>query len=156
MARRTRQEKYPDTETFHYYNCNPKNKIASDCVVRAIATATGISWEDTLQALTDLSKKTGYMVNEKKCYGRYLESLGWVKLKRPRKPDGTVYTGNDFCYTLTHPTYSEELQLGVDFDINRIVAHMGTHHVVAIISGQIWDTWNSSSGTVGIIWVKPC
>ena len=58
MARRTRQEKYPDTETFHYYNCNPKNKIASDCVVRAIATATGISWEDTLQALTDLSKKT--------------------------------------------------------------------------------------------------
>lgn len=30
-----------NTESFHYYNANPKNKNVGDCVVRAIAFATG-------------------------------------------------------------------------------------------------------------------
>ena len=35
-----RQDKYPDTEVFHYFNANPKNRITTDCVVRAICLAT--------------------------------------------------------------------------------------------------------------------
>lgn len=40
-----REEKYPDTSVFHYFNANPKNKFGGDCVVRAITTALGQPWE---------------------------------------------------------------------------------------------------------------
>lgn len=43
----TRQKKYPDTSTFHYYNANPKNKVDDDCVIRAICTALNQSWAQT-------------------------------------------------------------------------------------------------------------
>lgn len=29
----TRQEKYPNTDTFTYYNANPKNRITGDCML---------------------------------------------------------------------------------------------------------------------------
>ena len=34
-----RQDKYQDTDYFKFYNANPKNRLAGDCVIRAIATA---------------------------------------------------------------------------------------------------------------------
>ena len=34
-----RQDKYPETKWFIYDNVNPKNKITSDCVIRAITKA---------------------------------------------------------------------------------------------------------------------
>lgn len=30
-----RQDKFPDTTTFHYHNANPHNRITGDCVTRA-------------------------------------------------------------------------------------------------------------------------
>lgn len=37
-----RQEKYPETRTFHFHNANPKNRITGDCVTRALCTALEI------------------------------------------------------------------------------------------------------------------
>ena len=32
-----RQDKYPETETFHFHNANPKGRLlAADCVARAV------------------------------------------------------------------------------------------------------------------------
>ena len=28
-----RQQKYPNTESFYYFNANPKNKLTTDCVI---------------------------------------------------------------------------------------------------------------------------
>lgn len=53
----TRQQKYPDTNTFHFYNANPKNKYTGDCVIRAISTALEQSWEQTIKELTELGIK---------------------------------------------------------------------------------------------------
>jgi hypothetical protein len=105
--------------------------------------------------MTDMSLKTGWMWNENKGIEAFMKSKGWIKCKQPKKDDGTKYTGKEFCRTLTHPIYSEELNLtDRSFEINRVLANIGGHHTVAIVSGQIWDIWNSGDGSIGIVWVK--
>ena len=150
-----RQKKYPDTDYFHYHNSNPKGKVTTDCVVRAVTTVLNQPYEQTLREMAEMTIKTGYMLNENKGIDAYMKSKGWTKCKQPKKYDGTKYTGREFCRTLTHPTYSEELQLTEkSFEIHRVLAKIGGHHIVAIMSGQIWDTWNSADGSIGIVWVK--
>ena len=85
-----------NTDSFVYYNANPKNKKTSDCVIRAICTALSQSYEKTIKELTELWLETGYEMSEPKCFGKYLESKGWIKHKQPRKPDNTKYTGKEF------------------------------------------------------------
>lgn len=151
-----RAKKYPDTDYFHFHNANPKGKMTTDCVIRAISTALNQSYAQTLLEMAQLSVETGYMLNENKGMDKYLAKKGWIKCKQPKKLDGTKYTGKEFCRTLMHPIYSEELALIRDgFDGHRMVANIGGHHTVAIVGGQIWDTWNSGEGSIGVVWVKP-
>lgn len=105
--------------------------------------------------MAEMSCKTGFMLDENNMIDRYMKSKGWTRCKQPRKYDGTKYTGKEFCQTLMHPIYSEELNLTTKgFELNRVLANIGDHHIVAIMSGQVWDIWNSTSKTIGIVWVK--
>lgn len=144
-----RQEKYPDTNTFHYHNANPKNRITGDCVMRAIATATGIPYNDVVRGLAEITIKTGYCGLDNKGMDAYLKSIGWVKHSQPRKFDNTKYTGEEFC---------EELNLGARKGLGAIIANIGGHHTVAItkVNGRykVCDIWNSTNGCVGNYWVK--
>lgn len=148
-----RQQKYPDTSTFHFYNANPKNKYTSDCVIRAISTALGQSWEQTVRELTEVGIKYGYVFTDTKCYEHYLKQKGWVKHKQPRKSDNTKYTGFEFCTELETDNPWE-----YNFDImsvrkkGNIIAHIGGHHIVAIVNHKVYDTWNSTDGCIGNYW----
>lgn len=128
----------PDTRTFHFYNANPKNRRTSDCVVRAIALATGKTWDEVLTGLTETALKHKQMVNDPACFGKYLESLGWIKQRQPRKPDGKKYTGKEF-YKVTKAT---------------VVANIGGGHTVCFKDGKAWDIWNCTDGSIGNYWVK--
>lgn len=136
MARR---KKYPDTSTFRYHNANPKNRITTDCVIRAISTATGVAYNKVVLDLAHLQIETGYDNGDKKLYDKYLQRLGFTKCRQPRKPDGKKYTGSEFCETLT--------------GYERIVANIGRGHVVAIVDGKVHDTWNSTSFIIGNYWL---
>ena len=150
-----RARKYPDTDYFHFHTANPKGKMTEDCVVRAVATALNQPYDQTLREMAEMTIQTGYMLNGNKGIDAYMKSKGWTRCKQPKKDDGTKYTGKEFCRTLMHPIYSEELHMtSKGFEINRILANIGGHHIVAIVSGQIWDTWNSAEGSIGIVWVK--
>ena len=150
-----RAQKYPDTDTFHFYNANHKGKMTADCVIRAISKVLDQSWEQTLREMTEMAIKTGYMVNTNECMDKYMQTKGFTCCKQPRKWDNTKYTGEEFCRTLMHPIYSEDLKLtDKDFDLHHILVNIGGHHTVAIISGQVWDTWNSTGGSIGRVWVK--
>lgn len=145
-----------ETNSFHYYNANPKDKRTSDCVVRAIATATDKTWEEVLQGLTEIAIKYKLMPNDVKCYTRYLESLGFTKHKQPRKWDNTKYTGSDFCEMLGSDNCDYILEYNTSKET--VLAHIGGHHIVCIKEhdGQhkIYDTWNSSSRCIGVYWTK--
>ena len=129
-----------DTETFKYYNANPKNKHTTDCVVRAICTALEQDSDHTVKELTELWLQTGYEMSELKCFGKYLESKGFVKHKQPRKPDNTKYTGKEYCSRLV--------------DKSPRIVNIGGHHMVAIVNDKVYDIWDSADGCIGNVWTK--
>lgn len=147
---------YPETDTFHWHNENPRGRLVDDCVVRAIARATGSSWDDTFEALVSLSRVMRVMPNERTLFARLLDSMGWEKHPRPLKPDRRRYTGAEFCRLLSkqHPKG----------DTGPIVAHIGIHHLVCIVPMEaegrtgcqykVLDTWDSTNGRVGNYWTK--
>ena len=149
-----RTEKYPDTNTFHYHNENPKNRITGDCTFRAIATATEKSWEDVVMEMAKLSVETGYAINDKKGIEKYMEKLGWVKKKQPRKYNNTKYTGKEFCeIQQKYLDTGVKIIDGINID-SHILASIGGHHIVAIVSGKVNDIWDSTGGCIGNYWVK--
>lgn len=152
MAKRTRQEIFPDTDTFTFKNVNPKNRITGDCVFRAFANAMEQDYNETVMEMATLMCKTGYAMNDKKGEEAYLKAKGWTKRKQPRKLNGTKYTGDEFCRMLQ----GEQIDfMDAEFlTSDRIVAHIGGNHMVAIINGKVEDIWDSTSGTIGNYWIK--
>lgn len=138
-----RQEKFPDTQYFHYYNANPKSRITGDCVTRALCTALEIPYNKCVMEQAEVQCKTGYDNATAQGIDYYLKTKGWVKHSQPRKSDGTKYTGAEWCKVLQG--------LG---QMKNIVANIGGHHTVAIIDGKVWDTWNSTGGCIGNYWTK--
>ena len=138
-----REEMYPNTAYFCFHNANPKNKFTSDCVIRAISTATKTEYNQVLRELVELQCNLGYDISDKKLFSKYLEQRGWKKQKQPRKKDNTKYTGKQFCKLISKkkefPPY--------------IIANIGGHHIVAIVYGRIFDTWDSSEGCIGNYWI---
>ena len=144
----TRQEKYPETRTFHYYNANPRNRITTDCVIRAIATALEQDYNKTVMEMAEMQCKSGYDDGDKKLYDMYLQSKGWIKHSQPRKWDNTKYTGEEWCYEIQSVIFKEKCSW------NRMVVNIGGHHVVAIINGKVNDIWDSTDGCIGNYWTR--
>ena len=132
-----RQEKYPDTSTFHYYNANPHNRITGDCWVRAICNALEIPYNQVVMEMAEFQCKTGYSAEQ--LIDRYLKSKDWVKQPQPKKNNGTKYTGKEFCKRMS---------------CERTIANIGANHIVAIISGKVEDIWDSTDGCIGNYWIK--
>ena len=131
-----------NTEYYEYTNVNPKNKYGGDCVVRAIALATGQSWADTIREMTELGIKMGFVLNDKHVYSKYLLSKGFVQAKEPRNFDNTKIAAMTF----------------INRNKNKygpIVAKVGSHHVTTIIDNKVHDTWDCSDQTMHIFWYKP-
>lgn len=145
----TRQKKYPDTPVFHFYNANPHNRFTTDCVIRAISTATKIPYNTVLMEMADLQCKTGFDISDKTLIEKYLKGKGWVKHKQPRKNDNTKYTGVEFCAELQNFNMDFPESMGA-----RYIANLGGGHIVAIVNGQVWDTWDSTDGCIGNYWTK--
>ena len=151
-----RIDKYPETDSFIYYNANPKNRITPDCWLRAICTGLDQDYNETLKEMVDIHLKTGYEMSSKQAIDKYLTSKGWVKCKQPKKFDGTKYTGEQFCkyMSINDATASQ----------GNIIANIGGHHMVAIkptfygdginCRYKIHDIWNSSYKCIGNYYIK--
>lgn len=127
-----------NTDTYHFYNNNPKGRFTGDCVIRSLALGLNQDYAVTARELLETSLSTGYGINTPDCYSRYLESKGWKKYPQPRKQDGKKFRGREFVKTCEEPT----------------IAHLGSHHIACIQNQQVWDTWDSSHGCVGNYWRK--
>lgn len=150
-----RRQKYPNTKTFRFFNANPKDRFTGDCVIRAISTATKMNYNDVVMGLAETMCETGYDMQSPEGFDRYLARLGWIKQKQPRKANGTKYTGEEFCKYLNKNLdgwYGEG-----------IIANIGGHHTVAIMptdnldkqeNWKVFDTWNSTDGSIGNYWVN--
>ena len=141
-----RQEKYPDTDVFHYYNANPKNRITGDCVVMAVSTVCDIPYNDVIIEFANITCETGHDCYGFKGFDIFMKRHGWIKMKQPRKIDNTKYTGKEFCQAIQDGAFNNKH--------NRIAANIGGNHMVAIVDGVINDIWDSSNKCIGNYWIK--
>lgn len=109
-----------------YYNPNPLQKRVGDCVIRAIAKLTGESWEQVYIGVCMQGYLLSDMPSANHVWGAYVKSRGYRKHNLPDTcPD--CYSVKSFCEE--HPQGKYLLATG--------------SHVVAVIDGNYFDTWDS-------------
>lgn len=119
------------------YNDNPIDKNTGDCVLRALAVATGDGWNATYWGLCLAGSYHFDWGNSDEVWWDYLDSIGW---KRHFLPDHCpmCYTLKDFCREYPNGVY--------------IVGMKG--HVVAVVDGNYIDSWDSGKCRPLYFWRK--
>lgn len=108
------------------FNSNPNKIRVGDCVIRALSLATGSDWETTYIKLVAYGFKMADMPSSNHVWGTYLIDHGFKKYPIPDFCPN-CYTIKDFC---------KDNPQGV------FVLATGSH-VVTVIDGNYYDTWNS-------------
>ncbi len=138
-----------DTNYFHYYNANPKNRHVGDCLLRALSKALDVSWDDVLDGLVVFAHKTKQPPGEQSNFEKYLSQMGYVKVAQPKHPDGTKLTGEEFCELLD--------DAGIE---NDVLANIGAEHITVFVDvgggfeHQCWDIWNCTKRKIGKVYMR--
>ena len=118
-------------QLFVYYQINPYGEDVGDCVIRALTKITGNSWDNIYIDLAILGFEMKDLPSSNKVWGKYLKRLGFRRYIIPDTcPD--CYTVRDFCED--HPDGEYILATG--------------SHVVAVVSGSYYDSWDSGGAVV--------
>lgn len=88
---------------FKNLNINPKSRKAGDCVIRAIAKASGKSWHTVFDELTDLARSECAMPNDRPIVKKYLERIGFHKVSVQPKPGCSRFRVKELAEQLKTP-----------------------------------------------------
>ena len=116
-----------------FYNPNPDRQRVGDCTVRAICKATGQSWDSVYAHLSAYGFAKKDMPSANHVWGSYLRNRGFTR--RLIEEDCTV---EDFCREHPQGTY--------------ILAIDG--HVVCVIDGFYYDSWDSGQEIPVYYWTR--
>ncbi len=123
---------------YEYYNPNPHRKSTGDCTVRAISKALGQTWEKTYVGLALEGFCRGDLPNADSVWGPYLKQHGFRRYLIPDTcPD---------CYTIAD--FAAEHPQGT------FILSMPGRHVVAVVDGKWWDSWDSGNEIPSYYWTK--
>ena len=122
---------------FIRHNINPKGRNAGDCTVRAISLVLNHEWDRTYINLCLQGFIAKDMPTANYVWGAYMKRKGFKRRAIPNEcPDG--YTVRDFCRDNPNGVFL----LALD------------SHVVAVINGDYYDTWDSGDKTIIYFWTK--
>lgn len=116
------------------FNNNPVGRRTGDCAVRAISKALNIGWEAAHLMLDVNAIGMGDMPSSDLVWGSTLRQHGYYK----HLVNGYI-TAEDFCEEHPH-------------DGTYVLAFGG--HVATVISGNLFDAWDSSKEVVQYYWSK--
>lgn len=139
-----------DTNTFTFYNANPKNKKVNDGIVRAVSVVTQKSWERVYQDLFDIGMEMSRPPEDARVVSKYLEDLDFTPVCQPLKADGTKYLITEFCSEVQKGWMLDEERL-LDYDI---YCRIGKRRATAIIRGRVTDVQDCADKKVGRMYVK--
>lgn len=116
---------------YSYYNPQPYGKSVGDCAIRALSKALGQTWEQTYTGLALQGFLRGDLPNCDQVWGKYLYDRGF---QRHFIPDDGVgaYTVSDFTSDHPHGIY---------------VLSMPGQHVLTVVDGKYFDSWDSGMET---------
>lgn len=120
-----------------YLNLNPGNRIVGDCTIRAIALAMGEDWESIHADLSMVSHYLYDMPSSNAVWNEYLLLNGFTRHVIPNTCPA--------CYTVR--------QFTRDYPVGTYILATGSH-VVTVIDGNYYDTWDSGSEVPIYYWRK--
>lgn len=117
---------------FVFYNPNPKGLFTSDCVIRAISKLLNLSWDETYLNLAMWGFDRKSIISSDDVWCDYLKSHGFTM--------GVVPDTCPDCYTVR--------QFAADNPVGKYLLKIPGHsagHVVAVVDGNYYDTWDCGS-----------
>ena len=119
------------------YNPNPKGRRGNDCTVRAICKLTGEDWMTVYLGICVCGAMLADMPSTNAVWGSWLRDHGYTRKALPDHcPD--CYTVEEFCRD--YPTGKYLLML--------------PEHVVAVVDGDWYDSFDSGQETAIYYWMK--
>lgn len=117
------------SRNYKYYQPNNKDlkDDYGDCVIRALTKVTGKIWLEVFDELIPYARKMQCMPNGKPCYQEYLKEHGFEYTGISNKKGTKRPTVDRFAKDHKNGTY-----------LLRVA-----HHVVAVVDGIYYDTWDS-------------
>lgn len=117
------------------YNPNPAGRNVGDCAIRAVAKALDLDWETAYVLISMAGYQMNDMPSSNSVWGAVLRKNGFYRHVLPSTcPD--CYTVGDFADEHPHGVYV-----------------VGTgNHVVTIVDGTVFDSWDSRREIVSYFW----
>lgn len=117
------------------WNPNPAGRNVGDCAVRAVAKALGVDWETAYVMISMAGYQMGDVISSNSVWGAVLRRRGFYRHIIPNTcPE---------CYSVG--------QFADDHPDGTFVVGTG-NHVVTVVDGVIWDSWDSRSETPIYYW----
>jgi hypothetical protein len=116
-----------------YYNANSRNNNVGDCTKRALSFAYSMNYDDVSKELNRIKRELNLpKYNRDSVWRKFVEDRG----DEIEPVDDVDITVSEFAEQ--NPTGSYVLAVGKDTSSNE-------SHLVAIVNGDIYDTWNSQN-----------
>ena len=119
-----------------FYNPNPNFLDTGDCVIRAISKLMGYDWDRAFIELSIQAYLLKRPLEDNVTWGEYLRSNGYKKEILPDCPG--CYSVRDFCAQYNEGSY----------------AVATGSHVIAVIDGDYYDSWDSGDEILVYLWRK--
>ena len=128
------------SRNYQYYQPNAMDlkDDYGDCVIRALTKVTGTSWGYVFEGLVPIARELQCMPNGKPCYERYLLDRGF-EYHGVSNAKGTKRPTVD-RFAKDHPNGTYVLRVA--------------HHLVAVVNGTYYDTWDSGHKSLYGYWEK--
>lgn len=121
------------------YNANPLHNRTDDCTIRAISKALNQSWDDTYDDISRLGKRMANMPDANIVWGRYLRRNGFRQYIVDDYGDD-FYTVEEFARDHPRGTY---------------ILHIADPgHVVCVVDGCYYDSWDSGQEVPQYYWTR--
>lgn len=114
-----------------FYNPNPKNKRVGDCAVRAVSKALGVDWGEAYIGLCAEGLTFRDMPSANYVWGMHLKKYGFE--------EHMISSICPQCVTVAE--FAEQHPKG-----RYVLATQ--NHVVAVVDGDYFDTWDSGNEIV--------